>query len=257
MMHEEGNGLSYLGGSRAYGKMLTLWCGYNMGGYFYIHRWKFRDDGVLMPEVGLTGPVQHISKGDSNEYGSLVGKNKTYAPSHVHNIYFCLDFDIDGTENVVEEFNYQQDAPGSISAKHSWTTLKKETGRTTSADNFRFWRVVNPKSKNNHGLPRSYELVPGGNGKFFGTDKEKFAHAQFWVTKHHPKEHPVDTRPLATILPSYLNDEDIENQNVVVWYVLNIHHIPRTEDWPAMPVEWSHFTLRPRDFLDTSPVQPK
>jgi primary-amine oxidase len=259
MMHEAGLGLSYLGNlGRAQGKMLTLWCAYNLGGYRYISRWHFKDDGCLVPEIGLTGPLQHVGKGDASPYGSLVGKDRTFAPSHVHNIYYCLDFDIDGPDNnVVEEFNYQQDKPGSLSGRHSWTPLKKETARAASADNFRCWRVVNPTSKNALGLPRSYELLPGGNGTYRGGAGEQFAQAELWVTRHHPKEHPNDNRPLSTILPQYLNDESIEGENVVLWYVLHIHHLPRTEDWPGMPVEWAGFTLRPRDFLDGSPVKPR
>jgi primary-amine oxidase len=90
-----------------------------------------------------------------------------------------------------------------------------------------------------------------------GGDDEKFAHAELWVTRHRPKEHPNDRRALNIILPEYLNDEIIDRQNVVVWYALHVHHCPRTEDWPGMPVEWAGFTLKPRDFLDASPVQPK
>src|SRR5262249_1341455 len=110
---------------------------------------------------------------------------------------------------------------------------------------------------NDLGLPRSYELVPGGNGIFRGAANEPFAQAELWVTRHHPKEHPNDNRSLSDALPSYLNDEPVEGQNVVVWYVLHMHHLRRTEDGPGMRVEWVGFTLKPRDFLDGSPVQPK
>jgi primary-amine oxidase len=259
MLHEEATGLSYVGDlGRAYGKTLILWCAYNLGGYYYISRWRFRDDGCLMPEVGLTGPLQHTGRGDASPFGSLVGKDRVFAPSHVHNFYFCLDFDIDGaTPNVVEEFNYRQEKPGSLSGKHSWTPIKKETARAGSAENFRSWRVVNPASKNDLGLPRSYELIPSGNGIYRGGAGEKFAQAELWVTRHNPKEHPNDNRSLGTALPTYLNDESLEGQDVVVWYALHVHHLPRTEDWPGMPVEWVGFTLKPRDFLDRSPVQPK
>src|SRR5438477_5621350 len=166
MLHEEATGLSYKGGhGRAYGKKLTLWNVYNLGGYHYINRWTFRDDGSLMPEIGMTGSLNHTGIGEASPHGSVVGRaskdKMVFAPSHVHNIYYCLDFDIDGTDNVVEEFNYQQDKPGSLSGKHTWTPIKKETSRPGSAETFRSWRVVNPKSKNDLGLPRSYELVPG------------------------------------------------------------------------------------------------
>src|SRR5207249_4500135 len=88
MLHEESTGLSYLGNQgRAYGKTLVLWNAYNLGGYYYINRWSFRDDGCLMPEIGLTGPLQHTGAGDASPYGSFVGKSptgeKVFAPSHV------------------------------------------------------------------------------------------------------------------------------------------------------------------------------
>jgi primary-amine oxidase len=243
---------------RAYGKMLILWCAYDMGGYFYIARWRFRDDGSIMVDMGMTGSLFHTSTGDSSPYGSRVGKGRVFAPSHVHNLYWCLDFDIDGPAgNVVEEFNYVHDKPGALSGKHSWTPVKKETSRPGSAANFRFWRVVNPASKNALGLSRSYEIVPGGNGIYRGGTDEKLTHAEVWFTKHHPEEHPKETRPLSAILPRYLNGESIDRANVVAWYGLHAHHVPRTEDWQAMPVEWVGFALRPRDFLDASPIAPK
>jgi len=258
MMHEEATGLSYLGDlGRAYGKALVLWCAYDLDGYRYISRWHFREDGQLTPEIGLTGPLQHTGRGESSPFGSLVGKGRLFAPSHVHNVYYCLDFDIDGADgNVVEELNYRQDKPGSRSGKHSWTRLTKETSRPLSAENFRSWRVVNPKSKNSLGLPRSYELVPSG-GAYRGAATERFARADLWVTRHNPKEHPNDRRPLSAFLAGYLNDESIDGANVVLWYALHLHHLPRTEDWPGMRVEWASFTLRPRDFLDASPVRAK
>jgi primary-amine oxidase len=261
MLHEEATGLSYTGPQgRAYGKKLVLWNIYNLGGYHYINRWTFRDDGCLMPEIGMTGSLNHVGREDASPVGSVVGqagKEKVFAPSHVHNIYWCLDFDIDGAENnLVEEFNYEQDKPGSESGTHRWTPIVKESARPGSAESFRSWRVVNYKSMNAIGLPRSYELIPGGNGIFRGSQAERFAQAELWVTRYHANEYPEEQRPLRTALPSYLNDESVEGQDVVVWYALHMHHIPRTEDWPAMPVEWVGFTLKPRDFLDRSPVQP-
>src|SRR5207245_630017 len=145
----------------------------------------------------------------------------------------------------------------SLSATHSWTPILVESARPGNAASFRSWRVVNRASKNALGLPRSYELIPGGNGIFRGGSAEAFAQSELWVTRYHPQEYAQQQRPLRTALPSYLNDESVDGQDVVVWYVVHVHHIPRTEDWPAMPVEWVGFRLKPRDFLDTSPVQPR
>ena len=117
--------------------------------------------------------------------------------------------------------------------------------------------MVNHRSRNALGLPRSYELLPGGNGIFRGGTAETYAQAELWVTRYDANEYPVEKRALGVALPSYLDDEPVEGQDVVVWYVLHVHHIPRTEDWPDMPIDWVGFTLKPRDFLDSSPVTPK
>jgi primary-amine oxidase len=46
----------------------------------------------------------------------------------------------------------------------------------------------------------------------------------------------------------------VEKQDVVVWYAMHVHHLPRTENWPQMPVEWAGFEIVPRDFLDRAPI---
>jgi primary-amine oxidase len=40
----------------------------------------------------------------------------------------------------------------------------------------------------------------------------------------------------------------------VLWYVFGIHHIPRIEDWPIMPVDTVNFWLKPVGFFDHNPA---
>ena len=266
-MHEEATGPLYMGDmGRAYGSMLILWCSAQLGDYTYFIRWRFRDDGVLMPQVGLTGRLSHTRRGQPSTYGTVVDRDargtSVVAPSHVHNFYYRLDFDIDGPANDrVEEFNHRQDRPGeSLSSKDAWTPLPHETARSFDGPGFRSWRVADRVSKNRLGHPRSYELMPGGNGVFRGARAEPFAQAELWVTRHRAEEFPLsseDPRKLQLALPAYANGEPLEGQDVVVWYAMHVHHLPRTEDWPMMPVEWADFSLVPRDFLDRSPLRPE
>jgi primary-amine oxidase len=254
MIHEEAPTAVYLGGEgRARAKTLVLWSAYALGDYTYVVRWRFGQDGAICPEVGLTGRLSHFG-GDATN-GAEVGAPKR-ALGHVHNLIYCLDFDVDGTRNTVEEFDYAPAGANRERAVTKWTPIKREAGRELSPKNFRSWRVVNRGSLNKIGQPRSYQIVPGGTGIYRGATRERFAHADLWVTRYRPDEVP-GTRLVADALASHANDEDVENQDVVTWYMLSVHHQPRSEDWSAMPIDWVSFKILPRDFLDGSPVKPR
>ena len=73
--------------------MLVLWSAYALGDYTYIVQWRFGEDGSIMPRVGLTGRLAHFGGDETNS--ANVGAPER-ALGHVHNIFFCLDFDVDG-----------------------------------------------------------------------------------------------------------------------------------------------------------------
>src|SRR6185437_2815506 len=45
----------------------------------------------------------------------------------------------------------------------------------------------------------------------------------------------------------------IEDADVVLWYVFGIHHVTRPEDWPIMPSDTVSFWLKPFGFFDRNP----
>lgn len=254
MIHEEAASPIYIGEQgKARSKMLVLWSAYGLGGYTYIVQWRFREDGCIMPQVGFTGQLAHFGGDKTNSV--VVGKN-TRALAHVHNLFFCLDFDVDGPKNTVEEFEYKVADKDGKMATSEWMAIEKECGRPLKPEAFRSWRVVNYESKNKLGNPRSYELVPGGTGIYRGAKDEKFAHNELWVTKFKEDEVP-GKKLLANNLPAAVNDENVKDEDVVLWYMLSVHHQPKAEDWSAMPVDWYGFKIAPRDFLDGSPVTVK
>ncbi len=266
MLHEEPLGFLYAGKQgRATGKMLVLWSmahfpGFE-DGYTYVIRWKFRNDGSLCPEVGATGGLQHLNMGAGTAAAVTVGRDAKnepiFAPSHVHNFYFRIDFDIDGEENIAEEFTYELDPDNQLEAQAVWRPFEFERSRPRQESLFRSWRVKNPKSVNTLGHARSYHLLPGGQGAW-----KDAAHPvlldDFFITKYSPTEFPyssTDTRRTLIALSNYINDEAVTQVDVVAWYRLSFVHHPRTEDFPAQPIVWNSFELMPRDFLDTSPLE--
>jgi primary-amine oxidase len=56
-------------------------------------------------------------------------------------------------------------------------------------------------------------------------------------------------------LPAWVAQRrSIEDTDIVVWYTFGLHHLPRTEDWPVMPVHAIGFMLKPFGFFDENPA---
>ena len=49
-------------------------------------------------------------------------------------------------------------------------------------------------------------------------------------------------------------NRSIADTDIVLWHVFGIHHIPRPEDWPVMPVDIVSFSLKPWGFFDRNPA---
>lgn len=273
MIHEEDTGFMYAGQrGRADGKVLVLWSMahfpgppgdlVNQDGYTYVIRWNFHNDGRIGVQVGSTGGLQHLNISNERKRGFVVGNDeqgqRVFAPSHVHNFYFRIDLDIDGPSNRVEEFNYVQDTSDPLRSKATWTTMVKEAGRLSNEETFRTWRVANPKSLNAQGHRRSYQIVRKSGGSWRDGHQYWVLKGDLFATKYQAEEFPYSTsddRRMLNALGTYLDEESIEMEDVVLWYRVCFAHHPRSEDWPAQPIVWHGFELMPRDFMDSSPAK--
>ena len=56
-----------------------------------------------------------------------------------------------------------------------------------------------------------------------------------------------------TVLGTEAN-RPLEGENVVIWYTLNYHHLPRPEDYPVQPVVYAGFHWMPDGFFDENPA---
>jgi len=142
---------------------------------------------------------------------------------------------------------------------------ESEAQRLINTLTARHWLVVNPNVTNALGQPTGYKLVPQGNVLPFAHEEASvirrggFMTRHLWVTPfaagerfpagEYPNQHPGGAG-----LPEWTKaDRPIENADIVLWYTLGSHHIPRPEDWPVMPVERVGFALKPFGFFDANP----
>jgi primary-amine oxidase len=128
------------------------------------------------------------------------------------------------------------------------------------------WRVINPNVKGPLGYPVGYEIQPGHNAVSLLTEDDYpqrragFINHHLWVTPYRAEEryaagdYPTQSHG-GDGLPSWTKgNRPIENTDIVAWYTLGFHHVPRPEDWPVMPVAWHEFELRPFDFFQKNPA---
>ena len=130
----------------------------------------------------------------------------------------------------------------------------------------RYWRVTNPNKCNSLGDPVGYKLVPGVNALPFNHPdsaigrRAAFMYKHFWATQYardelypagwYPNLHGGgDGLPLWTA-----RNRSLVNENIVVWYTMNYHHLPRPEDWPVQPCIYASFHWMPSGFFDSNPA---
>lgn len=143
---------------------------------------------------------------------------------------------------------------------------EQEAQRELNLVSSRYWKVINPNAKNALGKPTGYKLVPGVNALPFQHPdspvgrRAGFMYKHLWVTKNAPDElYPAgwfpNQHPGGDGLPKWTKaDRSIDNEDIVVWYTMNYHHLPRPEDWPVQPVVYADFHWMPSGFFDENPA---
>ena len=144
--------------------------------------------------------------------------------------------------------------------------VEEEAQLTMMMEHPALWRVINPNVKSPLGYPTGYEIAPMHNAVSLMTDDDYpqrragFILHNLWVTPYHEDEryaagdYPTQSHG-GDGLPAWTKtNRPIENTDIVVWYTLGFHHVPRPEDFPIMPTAWHEFELRPFDFFSRNPA---
>jgi primary-amine oxidase len=246
-----------------------------VGNYEYGFYWYFYLDGTLQLEVKLTGilSTMAVAPGEpAPKFASMIAPQLA-APFHQHMFNVRLDLEIDGEDNCVEEVDVVAYPAGPDNPMHNAfekvTTLLEtelEACRLIDPSKSRVWRIINRKSLNGLGMPVAYKLLPGASPTLLAGETSSvyrragFATKNVWVTRFDPTErraagdHPNQHQG-GDGLPRFVSqNRNLVDQDVVVWYTFGLTHIPRPEDWPVMPVEYTGFSLVPSGFFDRNPA---
>ncbi len=255
-------------------RRLVISCLSTIGNYVYGFFWYFYQDGTIGVEVKATGiPLPAaIAPGAGTPHGAPMAPGID-GTVHQHIFSYRFDMAVDGDSNAVREVDFEKvpmgkGNPHGNAIRIVETALATESAAQRETDNARarYWKIVNPGSINRLGKPVAYKLVPGTNAVPF-LDPESpvgkragFMFKHFWATQYAPDElyaagwYPNQHRG-GDGLPAYAaSDRKLEGKNVVVWYTLNYHHLPRPEDWPVQPTVYAGFHWMPVGFFDQNPA---
>jgi primary-amine oxidase len=253
-----------------------------IGNYDYLVDWRFEQDGSIHVAVGATGIIearqvnQEKSSGHGHDsveqYGQLVAEN-TLGVDHDHFFSFRLDLDVDGRQNSFLIHRLVPKAlPTDSPRKSIWVNEPQIAAHESDAMisiNFEkpsMWMFINPNVLGPLGHPTGYEIMPGVTAASILSPDDSvqrvgaFSEHQLWVTPYRPNElYAAGSYPNSSAGDDGLatwarQNRPIENTDIVAWYTMGFHHVPREEDWPVMPTMWHDFIIRPFHFFSQNPT---
>lgn len=242
--------------------------------YEYGFFWYFYQDGNIQFEIKLTGilSLAALHAGEEPRYGSLVAP-LLYAPNHQHFFNVRLDFDVDGTENIVQQIDVVSDPvdesnpfENAFQAKANNLETEKQALANVNVETARTWKIINPNSKNALGEPVGYKFIPGDNSVPFASPnawwrkRAGFVNHHVWVTPYAETEnyaagdYPNQSQGGDGLTKWTGANRSIANKDVVFWYTFGHTHLPRPEDYPVMPTAYIGFMLKPNGFFNRNPA---
>ncbi|KAF8862645.1 copper amine oxidase [Acephala macrosclerotiorum] len=246
-----------------------------LANYEYIFAYKFDQAGGITVETRATGIVSviNIDPGKTSPWGNVVSAG-ALAQNHQH--LFCIRIDpaIDGNQNTVvaeeslpmplsKEFN-----PYGSGYEVRQTTIKKSKFFDASPMTNLTVKIQNPLKRNPvSGKPVAYKFIPTASQLLLVhpdsimAKRAQFAQHHVWVTKYKDGEFWAggeftnqSQKEVDGVADAVARNENVENDDVVVWNTFGLTHNPRVEDWPVMPVEIHQIHLRPADFFSANPA---
>ena len=230
-----------------------------VGAYVYIPQWLFYDDGRIEPSIRATGSLQRFGSSSAAQHGWLMSGSGSIGLSHMHNYFWRLDFDLNGTasNDVVQEINYSASGGQRL---RTVTTFNNEVARSISPSTQRSWIVRDGSLRNakNHLMGYEVRLDEAGHREV-GPSNEQFTYNDFYVTRAKSCEqiasHNKRVNTCTTdSLDQFANGESLGGQDLVTWVGISFYHMPRSEDAPKMDIHSNHFQIIPRDWHDKNPL---
>ncbi|KAK9794237.1 putative Amine oxidase catalytic domain-containing protein [Seiridium cardinale] len=246
-----------------------------VGNYDYMFTYSFMLDGTISAEVRASGYIQSAYYTTGSDYGFKIQENLS-GSMHDHVLNFKADFDILGTANSIQTM-----ANTAVSKVYPWSngkarnTMQLVRGFIDNEDQGRFnWAannaqqilVVNKEETNQWGEYRAYRVLPMSGAMHLTVENSSnLVNAAHWaeydvqVTQQHDWEpraaHPYSSQDVSDPpinFNEFFNGESLDQEDLVLWLNLGMHHVPHTGDLPNTVFTTAHAGIQfmPSNYFD-------
>ncbi|KAF1997734.1 amine oxidase catalytic domain-containing protein [Amniculicola lignicola CBS 123094] len=246
-----------------------------IGNYDYMFDYSFHIDGSLEIAVRASGYLQSsFYYPDQGKWGPRI-QQATQGSLHDHILTFKGDFDIVTAKNSLEVSELK-----AVNQSQPWfpelgtfeqieldkSIMKEEKQFNWAPNNAAMYSIINPNATNAWGENRGYRIVPGRSNIHLSTlnspfslKNSEFAKSHLALTRQH------DTEPFANSVQNinlpmapqqdflkFFDGESVENEDIVLWFNLGMHHFTRSEDVPVTlyTEAYSSIVFAPQNFFD-------
>ncbi|SKA83950.1 Copper amine oxidase, enzyme domain [Thiothrix eikelboomii] len=236
-------GYQYKYQTQRQGSFFELITHYNLAPQIYSVRWRFYENGIIEPAIGVSG---QLSKAASNRL-----ENFTLHAG------WRLDFDLGATgsnDQILEVTSTPTE--DRLRKRVSIATMGREHARLEDPELKRLWMIRDGTTPYEGISVPAYDLVPNQyTDSRLNPFSEPWLKWDIYFSKYNPCErYAADNRlndcpAKNTHAVRYIsNKESIDGADSVVWYKQTYHHIVRSDDALRLGTVWSSFQLVPRDW---------
>ncbi|KAF2233127.1 amine oxidase catalytic domain-containing protein [Viridothelium virens] len=250
-----------------------------VGNYDYMFEYAFHIDGSIHVTVRASGYIQGAYYAENEEYGFHI-HDVLSGNMHDHVLNYKLDLDVLGTKNSLMRSNV---VPATV--QYNWSpgvprnTMKVERDFITNENDAQInwdyngattYTVVNKDQKNQYGEYRGYTVTPASGSIVHLTvqNSTDLGSSANWATNHlyavqqHDSEprsaYPYnnqDTNKPAVDFGKFINGESLDQEDIVLYFNLGMHHLPQTADLPVtvFTTAQSSMLIIPQNYIDYNP----
>jgi len=255
-----------------------------VGNYDYQTTYEFHHDGSIQVIVRATGYIQGDDdvKGndDANgEYGFRIREDLS-GSMHDHVLNFKADLDIKGTKNSLFKTEFVPNSEvypwsggavfNNMKVERSFVSNEAEGKINWAANSAAAYAVVNKDEPNEFGEYPGFRIYPSlgssihntvVNSSAIGGDSLQWATHQLYALQRKDSE-PVAMHPSPSwnsdepriLFNDFFDDESLEQEDIVLYFNLGMHHMPDTYDLPVTVYQGaqSGITIRPQNYQRSS-----